>query len=169
MSDFFSQYAYVCFVCEGTTETDIIQRFHEDHILRFDENKMDFGWMWVRTKQQKEALIDDIASSDRDGRTAILYVHDSRTERWVVNKQSKLFMEYNQIDVIDVITAPEIEILYIVIHPELYQQWNRGTKQKPSLFCKEMLGRKNIKNKGVFVDELFASTSQLVQACRLYT
>ena len=85
---------------------------------------------------------------------------DSRRESF---KLSKAYAY--KIDVINVITAPEIEML--IIHNEgAYERFKRSGK-KPSDFCKMDLRMGNVKAYD-FVKDYFANPKILVDAIREY-
>ena len=73
-------------------------------------------------------------------------------------------MALKGIEVINVITRPEIEVLAIHSNSKWYSKWNKGTKSKPSDFLKPLVAF-NIKQAGNFAKlfnndfELFVESS----------
>ena len=68
-------------------------------------------------------------------------------------------------DVINVITAPEIEML-IIFNEDKYNEFKKSGK-KPSIFCKENLKMSGVKSYD-FVRGYFENSEILVQAIRKY-
>ncbi len=69
----------------------------------------------------------------------ILRILDSRKENFKLSKAYK-----DKIDVINIITAPEIEML-IIINENKYSEYKKS-KLKPSDFCKVNLRMKDVKS-----------------------
>lgn len=91
-----------------------------------------------------------------DEKITVLRILDSRREKF---KLSKAYAP--KIDVINVITAPEIEML-IILNEGKYAEYKKSNK-KPSEFCKTELKYKNVKSTE-FLKEYFADASVLVSA-----
>lgn len=95
-----------------------------------------------------------------DEQITVLRILDSRKE---VFKLSKAYQ--HKVSVINIITAPEIEML--LIHAEgKYSEFSKSMK-KPSTFCKEDLKMKNVKSYD-FVYQYFSDTDKLIKAIREY-
>lgn len=167
MSVDFSKYAAFYFMCEGTAEEDVLDLLRREKRLCLPEDRCFFEHGGTRTQSGKERLIRDILSQDFDGPVAVPYIHDSIHERWKVRKPLAALMKLREIEILNIITAPEIEVLYIISRRDLFQRWNRGIKEKPSDFCKRVLKRSDLKRRGVFIG-LFDSTDDLISACREY-
>lgn len=127
---------YVACICEGSAEQAIIDLLLEHNLLIFN----------------REQLLDEQVIRCRDARTfetrylrkgfndkiSIIRILDSRRENF---KLSKAYQ--HKVDVINVITAPEIEML--IIHSEdKYKDFKKSGK-KPSDFCKQDLKMKDVK------------------------
>ena len=85
---------------------------------------------------------------------------DSRREEFRLSKAYE-----KKVDVINVITAPEIEML--IIHSEgAYERFKRSGK-KPSEFCKSDLRMHNVKSYD-FVKDYFSNPQTLVNAIKEY-
>ena len=69
-------------------------------------------------------------------------------------------------DVINVITAPEIEIL-IITSMKKYDEYCRSGTKKPSDYCKNVLGIKNVKSPA-FIKDYFSDSSFLVDSIKEY-
>ncbi len=68
-------------------------------------------------------------------------------------------------DIINVVTSPEIEML-IIINESKYKEFKK-TKKKPSDFCKEELKMAEVKSYD-FVKEYFRDPMVLVTAIKMY-
>lgn len=91
-----------------------------------------------------------------DNLISVIRILDSRSEEF---RLSKAYVQ--KIDVINVITAPEIEML--IIHNEgAYERFKRSGK-KPSDFCKIDLRMHDVKSYD-FVKEYFNDPKTLVRA-----
>lgn len=71
----------------------------------------------------------------------------------------------NKIDVVNVITAPEIEMLVIFAEGQ-YDEYKKS-KKKPSTFCKEDLKISDVKSTQ-FVESYFANIEVLISVIREY-
>jgi hypothetical protein len=96
-----------------------------------------------------------------DQNILILRVIDSRREAFRLSKAYRC-----QVSVIDVITAPEIEML-IIASKGKYDEWNKSGVKKPSDFCKNNLGIKNVKSPS-FIKKYFGDPNFLLESIREY-
>lgn len=150
---------YVACICEGSAEQAIIDLLLEHNLLIFN----------------REQLLDEQVIRCRDARTfetrylrkgfndkiSIIRILDSRRENF---KLSKAYQ--HKVDVINVITAPEIEML--IIHSEdKYKDFKKSGK-KPSDFCKQDLEMKDVKTYQ-YVLNYFEDVNALVEAIHKYT
>ena len=91
---------------------------------------------------------------------SVIRILDSRREEFRLSKAYE-----KKVDVINVITAPEIEML--IIHNEgAYERFKRSGK-KPSEFCKADLRMHNVKSYD-FVKDYFSNPQTLVNAIKEY-
>ena len=91
---------------------------------------------------------------------SVIRILDSRREEFRLSKAYE-----KKVDVINVITAPEIEML--IIHNEgAYERFKRSGK-KPSEFCKVDLRMHNVKSYD-FVKDYFRNPQTLVNAIKEY-
>ena len=87
---------------------------------------------------------------------------DSRREDFKLRKAYK-----SKVDVINVITAPEIEML-IIVHEGKYSEYHKvKSKTKPSEFCKDKLKYSDVKSTE-FITDYFSDISDLINAIREY-
>ncbi len=70
--------------------------------------------------------------------------------------------------IINVQTCPEIEILLIISSDNYSKYTNQfKSKMKPSEYCKQVLGMKNVKQKSCF-ESVFADINKLKEAINKY-
>ena len=86
---------------------------------------------------------------------------DSRNENFKISKAYK-----HKINVINIITAPEIEML-IILNEGKYSEFKKSNK-KPSKFCKENLKMKDLKSYD-FVYSYFKDPKMLISAINAYS
>lgn len=91
----------------------------------------------------------------------ILRVIDSRREEFKLSKAYRC-----QVEIINVITAPEIEIL-IIASKKQYDEYCKSGYKKPSEYCKSKLGLKNVKSPD-FIKLYFEDPDFLVESIKEY-
>lgn len=147
---------YIACLCEGTAEETIMNILLDNDLLIFDRSMLieekplrvrkgaDFEKRYLRKGFSKPVTV--------------IRILDSRREKFRLSK------EYEQkVQVINVITSPEIEML--IIHSEgKYKEFEKSGL-KPSDFCKQKLGYKNVKSAG-FIRKYFSDPLLLVDAIR---
>ena len=145
-------------ICEGAAEAAIMDILLDNHLLIFE----------------REEMLDEAVIRCRDGKTfenrylrkgfkemvSIIRILDSRKENFKLSKAYE-----RKVDVINVITAPEIEML-IIFNEDKYNEFKKSGK-KPSIFCKENLKMPNVKSYD-FVENYFGNPKILVQAIKKY-
>ncbi len=150
--------SYVACICEGSAEQAIIENLLDNHLLVFE----------------REQMIDEDVLRCRDAKTfetrylrkgfeesiSVIRILDSRRENF---KLSKAYA--HKVDVINVITAPEIEML-IIINEDKYKEYKKSGK-KPSDFCKQDLKMKEVKSYA-FVKSYFGNPDILISAIKKY-
>lgn len=85
---------------------------------------------------------------------------DSRRENFNLSKAY-----VGKIDVVNIITAPEIEMLVVFAEGQ-YNEYKKSGK-KPSIFCKENLKYSNVKSTQ-FIEDYFVDVEILIDAIRGY-
>ena len=145
-------------ICEGAAEAAIIDVLLDNDLLVF----------------KREEMLDESVIRCRDGKTfetrylrkgfneliSVIRILDSRRENFKLSKAYE-----SKVDVINVITAPEIEML-IIFNENKYNEFKKSGK-KPSSFCKENLKMSSVKSYD-FVKDYFSSSEILVQAIKTY-
>lgn len=96
---------------------------------------------------------------------SIIRILDSRKENF---KLSKHYSE--KIDIVDVVTAPEIELLIILSEDKLIdfnRQKSKNKQLKPNEYCKIYLKYKDVKSYN-FYKEYFKDIDKLINAIKKY-
>lgn len=149
---------YIACICEGSAEQAIME-------LLLDDDKLIFT---------REQLLEEVIIRQRSGekfetrylrkgfteKITVLRILDSRNENF---KLSKAYVD--KVDVIDVITAPEIEML-IILNEDKYNDFKKSN-MKPSDFCKTKLKFSKVKSYD-FVKGYFSDTDKLIESIREY-
>ena len=149
---------YVACICEGSAERAIIK-------LLLDNDKLIFTWddllegEILRCRGAKKFEEQHLRKGFTE-KITVLRILDSRRENF---KLSKAYA--GKIDVVNIITAPEIEMLVIFAEGQ-YNEYKKSGK-KPSIFCKENLKYSDVKNTP-FVEEYFSDMDVLIAAIREY-
>lgn len=145
-------------ICEGAAEAAIIDLLLDNDLLIF----------------QREEMLDEGVIRCRDGKNfetrylrkgfneliSVIRILDSRKENFKLSKAYE-----NKVNIINVITAPEIEML-IIFNENKYSEFKKSGK-KPSIFCKENLKMSSVKSYE-FVRKYFGNPEILVQAIKKY-
>ena len=149
---------YKACICEGAAESAIIDILVDNDLLIFSRREMlDESVIRCRSAKRFE---ERYLRKGFDDQISVVRILDSRREEFRLSKAYA-----HKIDVINVITAPEIEML--IIHNEgAYEQFKRSGK-KPSDFCKIDLRMHDVKSYD-FVKEYFRDPDTLVRAIKEY-
>ena len=149
---------YKACICEGSDENDIMDILLDNELLIFT----------------REEMLEEEILRCRDGRRfeekylrkgfldkiSVIRILDSRRENFKLSKAYE-----NKVDVINVITAPEIEML-IILNEDKYKEFKKSGK-KPSHFCKEDLKMTSVKSYS-FVRDYFSDPDILLAAIKRY-
>lgn len=149
---------YIACIYEGSGERAIIE-------LLLDANRLAFTWddllegELIRCRSAKN-FEEQYLRKGFTEKVTILRILDSRREPFNLSKPYK-----HKIEVINVITSPEIEML-VIFNEGKYSEYKKSGK-KPSDFCKTNLKLSNVKNYD-FVKQYFANADTLIAAIREY-
>ena len=151
---------YVACICEGSAERAIME-------LLLDSNKLIFS----REQLLEEEIIRCRSAKEFEKRylrkgfsekITVLRILDSRRENFKLNKAY-----VDKIDVINIITAPEIEML-IIVSEDKYKEFHKfKSKMKPSEFAKTKLKFNNVKDYE-FVKSYFSDIKKLLKSIDKY-
>lgn len=149
---------YNACICEGSAEQAIIELLIEEGRLIFSyEDLLEEQVLRCRDAKTFE---ERYLRKGFDDKITVFRILDSRRENF------KLRPVYaDKVKVVNVITAPEIEML-IILSEGKYTDFKKS-KLKPSDFCKRILHYIDVKSY-LFIRDYFADTEKLVAAIREY-
>lgn len=148
---------YISCICEGAAENAIIDILLDNNLVIFTCQEILDKILFVVEAQKFEKRHLHKGFNDL---ITIIRILDSRRENLRLSPAYQ-----NKVDVVNVITASEIEML--IIHNENeYNQFKHSGK-KPSDFCKQDLQMCNIKSYD-FVKDYFSNPQTLVNAIKKY-
>ena len=149
---------YKAVICEGSAENAIIDILLNHDLLIFTRGEM-LEEEVLRCRDGKRFEEKYLRKGFAD-KISVIRVLDSRRE---IFKLSKAYE--HKVDIINVITAPEIEML-IIFNENKYKEFKKSGK-KPSSFCKEDLKMAGVKSYR-FVRNYFSDPTVLVTAIKKY-
>lgn len=149
---------YKACICEGAAEAAIIDILLEHDLLIFRREEM-LEEKVIRSREGKKFETRYLRKGF-DGKISIIRILDSRREKFKLSKAYE-----NKVDIINVVTAPEIEML-IILNEDKYVEFKKSGK-KPSDFCKENLRMSQVKSYD-FVKAYFGEPEVLVHAIKRY-
>lgn len=149
---------YIACICEGTAEKTVIERLLEADKLIFTYDDMLEGEV-LKCRSAKSFEEQYLRKGFTD-KITVLRILDSRRENFTLSKAYR-----HKIDVINVITAPEIEML-VIFKEGKYHDYKKSGK-KPSEYCKSDLKYKNVKD-AEFINDYFADIDVLISSIREY-
>lgn len=147
----------VC-ICEGSAENAIIDILLDNNLLIFNREDM-IEEEVIRCREGRKFEERYLRKGFKD-KISVIRVLDSRRENFKISKAYA-----GKVDVINVITAPEIEML-IIFNEGKYKEFKKSGK-KPSSFCKEDLKMTEVKSYD-FVKDYFSDPEVLVAAIKKY-
>lgn len=148
----------VAVICEGGAETAIMEMLLEADRLVFTEEDLFYGEI-IRCRSAS-TFEQRYLNVRMDFKLTVIRVLDSRREKF------RLSRPYcDRVEVINVITAPEIEML-IILNEGRYEQFKKSG-MKPSEYCKQIFKNKNLKSRK-WVKEYFGNIDDLLRSIRLY-
>ena len=149
---------YKACICEGSAEGAIMDILLDYGLLIFPREEM-IEEEVIRCREGKKFEEKYLRKGFME-KISVIRILDSRRENF---KLSKAYA--GKVDVINVITAPEIEML--IIHSEKKYQEYQKSRKKTSEFCKENLKMHNVKSYD-FVYKYFSNIEFLIGAIKNY-
>lgn len=146
-------------ICEGGAETAIMDILLDNNLLIFDREQLIDEIVLPRTSVKE--FERRYLRREYDQKILILRIIDSRGEAFNLSKAYSC-----QVDVINVITAPEIEML-IIAGENKYEDFCQSKIKKPSEYCKSILKIKNVKSPK-FIKNYFVDINFLVASIKEY-
>lgn len=141
---------YKACICEGGAETAIMDLLLDQNKLIFSRDELLEGEI-LRTRKGKE-FETRYLKKNFSGKITVYRILDSRRENFKISKAYQ-----QKVEVVNVITAPEIEML-IICNEGKYHDFEKKKNMSPSEYCKSILKMKNVKSVS-FVKEYFADVS----------
>lgn len=152
---------YIACICEGAAERVIMNLLLDNDKLKFTrEDLLEEDLLRCRNAKTFE---EQYLRKGFTEQITVLRILDSRRENFNL---SKAYM--HKIKVINVITAPEIEML-IILKENKYNEYQKykNANMKPSEFCKSILKYPNVKS-AEFIKDYFNDVDSLVKAIKEY-
>ncbi|MCI5569138.1 MAG: hypothetical protein ACOYBH_08215 [Candidatus Alectryocaccobium sp.] len=149
---------YKACICEGSAEAAIIDILVDNDLLIFTREEM-LDERVIRSRSAKKFEERYLRKGFKD-KISVIRILDSRREDF---RLSKAYV--HKVDLINIITSPEIEML--IIHSEgAYERFKRSG-MKPSDFCKIDLRMHDVKSYD-FVKEYYHDPQILLVAIEKY-
>ncbi|MCD8130822.1 MAG: hypothetical protein LUE16_06015 [Lachnospiraceae bacterium] len=149
---------YVACICEGAAEEVIINILLDHDKLIFHRSQLvEEKPLRCRDAKKFEERYLRKGFSDK---ISVVRILDSRRENFRLSKAYK-----HKVDVINVITAPEIEML-VIFAENKYMDF-KASRKKPSEFCEQDLGFGTVKSK-TFTENYFRDVNVLISAIKEY-
>lgn len=149
---------YVACICEGGAEKTIIELLLDSNSLIFSYDDLLEGEI-LRCRKARDFETQYLRKYFNE-KVTVLRILDSRKERFAWSKAYA-----HKVDVINVVTAPEIEML-VILSENKYKEF-KGSNLKPSEYCKSFLGYSNVK-RPVFIEAYFKDLDKLITAIKRY-
>ena len=154
---------YIACICEGGAERAIIDLLLDSHKLIFEREDL-LEEQILRCRNGKE-FQERYLRKGFSEKITIYRILDSRRENFNI---SKAYMP--KVEVKNIITAPEIEMLIICKEGRYKDYQNEKRKNpnlKPSSYCKSALNYKNVKSYD-FVLKYFFNMDELINTLHKY-
>ena len=145
---------YIACICEGSAEEAIMDILLDHDLLIFSREDL-LEERVLRSRSAKK-FEERYLRKGFSAPISVVRVLDSRRENFTLSKAYA-----HKVDVINVITAPEIEML--IIHKEKAYDKFKRTQKKPSEFCKTEFHMTNVKAYAI-VRHYFTDAQSLVDA-----
>lgn len=150
---------YKACICEWGAEKAIMDILLENELLIFTKNEL-INDDIIRCRDAKE-FETRYLRKEFDDKISVIRILDREKENFKISKIYK-----DKIDVVNIVTAPEIEVL--IIHCEnKYNEYCRS-KKKPSDFCKQNLPKLKYDKKYETVKAYFEQPDKLLNAIKIY-
>lgn len=149
---------YIACICEGGAERVILNLLLDHNRLIFTRDDLLEGEI-LKSRKAKD-FEDRYLKKGFSGKIVVYRILDSQRENF---KLSKAYQ--HKVEVINVITAPEIEML-VICREGKYKDFKKGNVS-PSEYCKTVLKYKNVKSVQ-FVSDYFSDIACLEASLHEY-
>lgn len=154
---------YIACICEGSAERAIMDLLLDNHMLIFERDDLIDGEI-LKCRKGIE-FEEKYLRKGFSEKITVYRILDSYAENFKLSKAYKY-----KIDIVNVITSPEIEML-IIYNEGKYKEFkkltNKNPEEKPSTYCKSILKYKDVK-KYDFVYKYFSEITVLINALQEY-
>ncbi len=149
---------YAACICEGGAERAILDLLLDNHMLIFEREQL-IEEEVLRCRSAKE-FEGKYLKKGFEEKIIVYRILDSRSENFKISKAYK-----HKIDIVNVVTAPEIEML-IIFNEGKYREFKKPN-EKPCIYCKRNLKYKDVKSYE-FVRQYFSDLNLLIKALHEY-
>lgn len=149
---------YLACICEGGAERAILNLLLDNHKLIFE--RKDLIEEEVLKCRRGQDFEEKYLKKGFSEKITVYRVLDSRSENFKLRRAYE-----KKVDVVNIITAPEIEML-IICNEGKYRDF-KSRQEKPSIYCKHVLKYKNVK-KYDFIYDYFCNIDVLINALHEY-
>lgn len=149
---------YAACICEGGAERAILDLLLDHHKLIFEREDL-IEEEVLRCRKGKE-FEEKYLRKGFSEKITVYRILDSRSENFKLSKAYK-----QKVDIINVVTAPEIEML-IICNEGKYKEF-KNIGEKPSVYCKSKLKYKDVKSYD-FIWNYFSDIAILINALHEY-
>lgn len=162
LRDDFHNFKYIIISCEGAAELEIMNLLLKNARLLFSQEQI----IAVTNYRKAEDIQENYLMRDYDGDVLLLRIIDSRNEKFHFKKPYD-----EKCKVVNINTVPEIEMLVIIYYgkyDEYSNKYKTRNKKKPSDYCKQDLGIKDVKKQGYITNLFNDDVDRLIQVLREY-
>ncbi len=151
----------VACICEGGAETAIIEMLVDDGRLIFSrENMLDESAIRCRSGKDFEQRY---LRKSFESKITILRILDSHSEKFRLSPAYE-----HKVDVIKVVTSPEIEMLYIIAEGKYDDYQKKYSSMSPYNYCKQVLKLEGKIKSQSYVRGYFSDIDFLISTIREY-
>lgn len=164
------EYQYFFIACEGKNEEAAFKYIQDNERLKLRKEAYSTDYIRTHSHAAKMRMLESIVGYSFQGKVAILDIRDREKESWRITRKLRIVLEQNGIEIIPVITHPEIEYLLILSNETAMKTWNqykeKDRRANASGFCRKYF-KQNIKGGDNFL-ELFGDFATFAKACHQY-
>ena len=154
------QHIYAC-ICEGGAERVIINKLLDENRLIFDRDNL-LEQELLRCRSAKDFEQKHL-SKGFTKKITLFRINDSKREKFNLSAAYK-----DKVDVENIITSPEIEMLVIIGENKYSDYQKYKSNMKPSEYCKRVLHYPEVK-KERFLLKYFEDTDKLIAVIKEYS
>lgn len=162
---------HVICISEGSAEEVIIKKLFESNKLIFKNGDIYIEDKLIRkfsrTRQGKKFAKENLEMDYGERHINILRILDSKRESFSLGKVYEERVQSGEIQIFNILTRPEIEIL-IIINEGHYQKFtNKKGNDNANIYCKTELNMSDVKS-AKFVSDYFSDIDLLINCIKKY-